>query len=133
MSPAMALNEQKRKDDTAEGKSEYLKGVKHLCEKGHIRAVPKKYILPVADRPTKSAEEDSNALNQNLHLPIIDFAELLGPNRPQALQSLANACQQYGFFQVKCFLHGLMMHEQRTLNIQRTNLKGNHFREEYQQ
>ncbi|ESW34811.1 hypothetical protein PHAVU_001G183300 [Phaseolus vulgaris] len=99
MSPAMALNEQRSKDDTAEEKSGYEKGVKHLCEKGHIRSVPKKYILPVADRPTKRVE-DSNALNQNLQLPIIDFAELLGPNRPQVLQSLANACQQYGFFQL---------------------------------
>lgn len=95
----MALNEQRSKDDTAEEKSGFEKGVKHLCEKGHIRSVPKKYILPVADRPTKRVE-DSNVLNQNLQLPIIDFAELLGPNRPQVLQSLANACQQYGFFQV---------------------------------
>ncbi|KAG2406119.1 Protein DMR6-LIKE OXYGENASE 1 [Vigna angularis] len=99
MSPAMALNEQRSKDDAAEEQIEYEKGEKHLCEKGHIRAVPKKYILPVADRPTKTVK-DSNVLNQNLQLPIIDFAELLGPNRPQVLQSLSNACQQYGFFQL---------------------------------
>ncbi|CAJ1890541.1 unnamed protein product [Sphenostylis stenocarpa] len=98
MSPAMALNEQRSKDD-AEERSQYEKGVKQLCEKGHIHAVPKKYILPVSERPTKSVE-DSKVVNQNLQLPIIDFSELLGPNRPQALQSLANACQQYGFFQL---------------------------------
>nr|ACU22804.1 unknown [Glycine max] len=98
MSPAMALNEQKGKDDIPE--SQYQKGVKHLCEKGHLNAVPKKYILPVSERPTKSSVEDSNVVKQNLQLPIIDFSELLGPNRPQVLRSLANACQQYGFFQL---------------------------------
>ncbi|KAK7284959.1 hypothetical protein RJT34_19713 [Clitoria ternatea] len=95
MCPAMAMNEQGSKDD-----SQYLmKGVKQLYEKGHLQTVPKKYILPASDRPTKSVE-DPNADNQNLQLPIIDFAELLGPNRPKALQSLANACEQYGFFQL---------------------------------
>ncbi|XP_020213548.1 protein DMR6-LIKE OXYGENASE 1 [Cajanus cajan] len=97
MSPAMALNEQKSKDDIAE--SQYQKGVKHLCEKGHLHEVPKKYILPASERPTKSVE-DPNVAKQNLQLPIIDYAELLGPNRPQVLKSLANACQQYGFFQL---------------------------------
>ncbi|KHN12494.1 Putative 2-oxoglutarate/Fe(II)-dependent dioxygenase [Glycine soja] len=103
MSPAMALNEQKGKDDIP--KSQYQKGVKHLCEKGHLNAVPKKYILPVSERPTKSSVEDSNVVKQNLQLPIINFSELLGPNRPrgsnrpQVLRSLANACQHYGFFQ----------------------------------
>ncbi|RZC21392.1 Protein DMR6-LIKE OXYGENASE 2, partial [Glycine soja] len=97
-SPAMALNEQKGKDDIPE--SQYQKGVKQLCEKGHLNAVPKNYILPVSERPTKSSVEDTNVVKQNLQLPIIDFAELLGPNRPQVLQSLANACQQYGFFQL---------------------------------
>ena len=98
MSPAMALNEQKGKDDIPE--SQYQKGVKHLCEKGHLNAVPKKYILPVSERPTKSSVEHSNVVKQNLQLPIIDFSELLGSNRPQVLRSLANACQHYGFFQV---------------------------------
>lgn len=91
--------EQKGNDDIPE--SQYQKGVKHLCEKGHLNAVPKKYILPVSERPTKSSVEDSNVVKQNLQLPIIDFSELLGPNRPQVLRSLANACQQYGFFQVR--------------------------------
>ncbi|KAL5172876.1 Protein DMR6-LIKE OXYGENASE 1 [Glycine soja] len=98
MSPAMALNEQKGKDDIP--KSQYQKGVKHLCEKGHLNAVPKKYILPVSERPTKSSVEHSNVVKQNLQLPIIDFSELLGSNRPRVLRSLANACQHYGFFQL---------------------------------
>ncbi|KAK7396616.1 hypothetical protein VNO78_17744 [Psophocarpus tetragonolobus] len=96
-SPAMAENEQNRKDDIAE--SEYQKGVKQLCEKGNLDAVPKKYILAASDRPSKSVK-DPNVAKQSLELPIIDFAELLGPNRAQVLQSLANACEQYGFFQL---------------------------------
>ncbi|KAK7337148.1 hypothetical protein VNO77_17709 [Canavalia gladiata] len=97
MSPAMARNEQRKEYDAPE--SQYQKGVKQLYEKGHLDSVPKKYILPASERPTKSVE-DPNVAKQNLQLPIIDFAELLGPNRPQALQSLANACEQYGFFQL---------------------------------
>ncbi|KAG5088457.1 hypothetical protein JHK86_001069 [Glycine max] len=81
MSPAMALNEQKGNNDIPE--SQYQKGVKHLSE----------------ERPTKSSVEDSNVVKQNLQLPIINFSELVGPNRPQVLRSLANACQEYGFFQ----------------------------------
>ncbi|XP_027349167.1 protein DMR6-LIKE OXYGENASE 1-like [Abrus precatorius] len=97
MSPAMAIKEHRSEDDTPEG--QYQKGVKQLYEKGHLHSVPKKYILPASERPTKSVE-DPNVAKQNLQLPIIDFAELIGPNRSQVLQSLANACEQYGFFQL---------------------------------
>jgi len=92
MSPAMAMN-----DSTIE--SEYHKGVKHLYEKGYLHKVPKKYMFPASERPTKSMD-DSNVAKENLQLPIIDFTDLIGPNRLQALQSLANACEEYGFFQV---------------------------------
>lgn len=98
MSPAMVMNDQRREDDIPE--IQYHKGVKHLFENGHLQTVPRKYILPASDRPTTSIDVPNNVAKQNLQLPIIDFADLLGPNRPQALQSLANACEQYGFFQV---------------------------------
>ncbi|KAJ1419464.1 Oxoglutarate/iron-dependent dioxygenase [Sesbania bispinosa] len=91
MSPGMAIS------DDASGSDEYQKGVKQLVENG-LNTVPKKYILPPSDRP--AASQDTNMANHNLHLPIIDFSDLLGPNRPQVLQDLANACEQYGFFQV---------------------------------
>ncbi|KAK7277453.1 hypothetical protein RJT34_22466 [Clitoria ternatea] len=91
MSPAMA------RDGDTQG-SQYQKGVKQLVENG-LETVPKKYILPPSDRPAINSE-DSNVAKQNLQLPIIDFSDLLGPNRSQVLQSLANACEQYGFFQV---------------------------------
>ena len=97
MSPAMVMSAKTKQNDNLE--SQYQKGVKHLCENG-INKVPKKYILPVSDRPNMKDRELINVNKQNLKLPIIDFAELQGSNRPQVLKSLANACEQYGFFQV---------------------------------
>lgn len=99
MSPAMAMIDQ-RNDEDHIIESEYHKGVKNMYEKGYLHKVPKKYIFPASERPTTSMN-DSNSPKENLQLPIIDFAELIGPNRPQVLQSLANACEQYGFFQVR--------------------------------
>ena len=103
MSPAMALKtETKEEDDTVQLESQYLqKGVKHLCDSG-INQVPNKYIWPVSDRPNVNDGEQKE-FKKNLKLPIIDFSELQGSNRPQVLKSLANACEQYGFFQVGRF------------------------------
>ncbi|AES81965.2 putative flavanone 3-dioxygenase [Medicago truncatula] len=99
MSPAMAMNDE-RSEDCHAIESEYHKGVKHLYEKGYLHKVPKKYMFPASERPTKSMDDDSNVAKENLQLPIIDFTDLIGPNRLQALESLANACEQYGFFQL---------------------------------
>lgn len=98
MSPAMALKTETKEDDTVLPEIQYQKGVKYLCENG-IDKVPKKYIWPVSDRPNVN-DGELNELKKNLNLPIIDLAELQGSNRPQVLESLANACQQYGFFQL---------------------------------
>lgn len=99
MSPAMLVaDDERRHEETPE--SQYQKGVKLLCENG-LQKVPKKYILPASERPSSTDTLDPDvAKKQNLQLPIIDLADLLGPNRPHALHSLAEACQQYGFFQV---------------------------------
>ena len=97
MSPAMGITtESKQENDPLE--SHYQKGVKHLCENG-ISKVPNKYILPVSERPS-SDNGVPNAAELNLNLPVIDFAELQGSNRSQVLKSIANACEEYGFFQV---------------------------------
>lgn len=99
MAPAMAIAE-RSEEDTAE--SEYQKGVKLLIEKG-VNKVPKKYVFPACERPntaTNTEEYTRLGNKQNLQLPIIDFGDLVGPKRPQVLQSLAHACQHYGFFQV---------------------------------
>ncbi|XP_059625381.1 probable 2-oxoglutarate-dependent dioxygenase SLC1 [Cornus florida] len=95
MSPSMSLavNENTKEDEQL-----YQKGVKHLCERG-IKKVPTKYILPVSEQPY-SRKDDHNAANPNLKLPVIDFAQLQGSNRSQVLDSIAKACQDYGFFQL---------------------------------
>ncbi|KAJ8551476.1 hypothetical protein K7X08_021491 [Anisodus acutangulus] len=98
MSPAMnilAVEETKEKEEQIE--SRYQKGVGHLCESG-ITSIPRKYVLPVSDRPFFGKKEEK--IDQNLNLPIIDFAQLQGSNRSQVLKSLANACEDYGFFQL---------------------------------
>ncbi|XP_059428014.1 probable 2-oxoglutarate-dependent dioxygenase SLC1 [Corylus avellana] len=99
MSPAMALKTETKEDDvTVQLESLYQKGVKHLCDSG-INQVPNKYIWPVSDRPNVN-DGELEEFKKNLKLPIIDFSELQGSNRPQVLESLANACEQYGFFQL---------------------------------
>ncbi|KAK7345461.1 hypothetical protein VNO77_16065 [Canavalia gladiata] len=97
MSPAMVISERKGEDEIPG--SEYQKGVKQLVENG-LHTVPKKYIFPPSDRPALNSSQDSNVAKQNLQLPIIDFSDLLGPKRSQVLQSLAIACERYGFFQL---------------------------------
>lgn len=96
MSPAISLQSEKRMRDS-QPENQYQNGVKHLCENG-IKKVPEKYIFPVTDRPDTRKESHSN--KTNIKLPVIDFAELQGPNRFQVLESLTDACEQYGFFQV---------------------------------
>lgn len=93
--PAMHFEEQ----ISGAEESIYQKGVKYLCQEtgsATIKKVPGKYILPVSDRPNLNP-------NPTLNLPVIDFAELLGPNRTQVIKSLHKACQEFGFFQV--YLH----------------------------
>jgi hypothetical protein len=101
MSPAlvtMSPESMKENRDTVE--SQYQKGVKHLCENG-VRSVPRKYILPVSERPNYAMTGKPYATETaNFELPVIDFAQLQGSNRDQVLISLAKACESYGFFQV---------------------------------
>lgn len=76
----------------------HYKGVKHMFENG-IKRVPQNYVCPLPDRPNVNITEKSDGPDE-LNLPIIDFAELQGPRRSKVLQSLAQACQTYGFFQL---------------------------------
>lgn len=93
---AVSVSTKTKEDGTLEG--QFQKGVKYLSETG-LNRLPKKYIWPVSDRPNVN-DGKLKELKKNLKLPIIDFAELQGSNRPQILESLANACEQYGFFQL---------------------------------
>ncbi|XP_074310254.1 putative 2-oxoglutarate-dependent dioxygenase SLC1 [Silene latifolia] len=96
MSPSISHTTEKTMNDV-HSETKFHKGVKHLHENG-IEKVPRKYILPISDRPNTGKEQHSN--RTNIRLPVLDFAELQGPNRSQLLNALANACEQYGFFQV---------------------------------
>ncbi|XP_021774595.1 protein DMR6-LIKE OXYGENASE 1-like [Chenopodium quinoa] len=96
MSPAISLQSEKKMRDS-QSENQYQKGVRHLHENG-IKKVPNKYIFPIPDRP--NMRKESHIQETNIKLPVIDFAELQGPNRSQVLKSLTNACEQYGFFQV---------------------------------
>ncbi|KAI5575398.1 hypothetical protein BDE02_10G208000 [Populus trichocarpa] len=96
MSPALVLEVQTIcKEDELVESHKYHKGVKHLCERG-LTKVPRKYILPALERPLLSKKDGAT----NLKLPIIDLAQLQGPDRIHALESLSKACEEYGFFQL---------------------------------
>ncbi|KAL5709710.1 hypothetical protein ACHQM5_020368 [Ranunculus cassubicifolius] len=98
MSPAMGLELQTKRVVSDPLESRYQKGVVHLCDSG-VKRVPNKYVLPVVERPNRQGLGKTKD-NTNISLPSIDFADLQGPNRSQAVRSLANACEEYGFFQV---------------------------------
>ncbi|KAI3416649.1 Fe2OG dioxygenase domain-containing protein [Psidium guajava] len=85
--------------EVEEGK--YQRGVMHLCE-GGIERVPGKYVFPVSERPSLDTERSNfcYSSNQTLTLPVIDFACLQGSDRSHVLKCLANACEEYGFFQL---------------------------------
>ncbi|KAI5395770.1 probable 2-oxoglutarate-dependent dioxygenase SLC1 [Lathyrus oleraceus] len=99
MSHGMTIFSDQIKSNIETSENQNDKGVKQLVDNG-IETVPKKYILPPSERPDINNSEHPNVAKQNLQLPIIDFSDLFGPNRPQVIQSLANACEQFGFFQV---------------------------------
>ncbi|KAM7255142.1 hypothetical protein ACFE04_020383 [Oxalis oulophora] len=109
MSPSLSsmVADHETKGDHALVHKQYQKGVKLLCDNG-ITKVPNKYILPLSERPS-STKQDQNVLSdRNLKLPIIDLAQLQSSNRSDVLKSLANACQEYGIFQV--VNHGISTH-----------------------
>ncbi|KAF8039130.1 hypothetical protein BT93_B1624 [Corymbia citriodora subsp. variegata] len=81
--------------------SRYQRGVRHLCDAG-IERIPRKYVFPVSERPDLGTERSDVCYgsSRTLKLPVIDFAQLQGSNRSQVLERLANACEEYGFFQL---------------------------------
>lgn len=86
-----------KKVEEEEVESKYMKGVRYLCENG-ITRVPNKYILPLDNRPEKGRKATAQ---QMLKLPVIDLAKLRSPEcRLEVLETLAKACENYGFFQV---------------------------------
>ncbi|KAL3520795.1 hypothetical protein ACH5RR_018944 [Cinchona calisaya] len=102
MAPGLSMPAEICSEDDEQFESSYQKGVKYLSDNnnnnGIITRVPTKYILPALDRPNSS--EADHCTSTNLNLPVIDFAELQGPNRTQVIKSLAKACEEFGFFQL---------------------------------
>lgn len=98
MSPAYLASQNNcgTRDEDDYEMSRNQKGVQNLYQSG-IKRVPSKYILPVSERAITTMESLSTPL---INLPVIDFSELQGPNRARVIQSLQNACQEFGFFQV---------------------------------
>ncbi|KAG6490480.1 probable 2-oxoglutarate-dependent dioxygenase SLC1 [Zingiber officinale] len=73
-----------------------MKGVRHLCENVGITRVPSKYIFPISDRP----QIMSSAQKPKIKFPVIDIGKLLSEDRTRVLETLDQACKEYGFFQV---------------------------------
>uniref|UniRef100_A0A7N0V0I1 Fe2OG dioxygenase domain-containing protein n=1 Tax=Kalanchoe fedtschenkoi TaxID=63787 RepID=A0A7N0V0I1_KALFE len=110
MSPAMTRSiEDHEVHNSEDDHSQCLKGVKLLHDAG-VTHIPRKYILPFPDRPDNAptALSKRGASTNLINLPIIDLAELQGPNRSTAITSLSNACESFGFFQV--VNHGIPEH-----------------------
>lgn len=62
-----------------------------------LNHVPSNFIRPIDDRPNLEFQSSTND-----SIPIIDLHGLEDDdsNRCQIIQSIAQACQNYGFFQV---------------------------------
>lgn len=61
-----------------------------------IDSVPANYVRPITDRPNLQEVETVG----DASIPVIDLQGLHGPNRPQVIQQIGQACEEYGFFQV---------------------------------
>ncbi|KAH7519419.1 hypothetical protein FEM48_Zijuj08G0034100 [Ziziphus jujuba var. spinosa] len=58
--------------------------------------VPPNYVRPENDRPNLDEVHSFDA-----SIPVIDLNGLHGPHRPDIINQIGLACQNYGFFQVK--------------------------------
>ncbi|XP_057830673.2 flavanone 3-dioxygenase 2 [Cryptomeria japonica] len=75
---------------------DHMKGVKDLLDAGVTNSVPDKYVFPENRRPSVAQ------VVQGESIPIIDISGLDGSQheRLQTIQSLAQACAEWGFFRV---------------------------------
>lgn len=75
------------------GGTKTVVGIKELVDSG-LSYVPPSYVRPPAERPCLSE------VCYTAELPIIDLAQLFGHGRLEVLRAIADACQNWGFFQV---------------------------------
>ncbi|KAK6943910.1 Isopenicillin N synthase-like, Fe(2+) 2OG dioxygenase domain [Dillenia turbinata] len=99
MSPAMEMKAESRENEDEDQilEAKYQQGVKHLCDNIGITRLPRKYILPISERPIST---NAQKIVKCSNLPIIDFSQLQGSNRSQVLKALCEACEEYGLFQL---------------------------------
>ncbi|XVE73613.1 hypothetical protein DITRI_Ditri11bG0132900 [Diplodiscus trichospermus] len=60
-----------------------------------VSYVPPNYVRPESDRP------NPNELTLDHSIPLVDLQGLYGPIHSSVIQEIGEACQNYGFFQVK--------------------------------
>lgn len=60
-----------------------------------VSHVPSNFIRPPSDRPNLQDVQSSDSI------PLIDLTHLDGPNRSHTIRKIGEACQNYGFFQVR--------------------------------
>lgn len=92
--------------------------VQEFVENDHPDVVPDEYIIPIEERcelteininklSTSSTEESTAAIVAPLDIPLIDMEGVVsseesgGERRCVVLQQIRDACQEWGFFQVK--------------------------------
>ncbi|WRX09400.1 Oxoglutarate/iron-dependent dioxygenase - like 10 [Theobroma cacao] len=60
-----------------------------------VSSVPPNYVRPESDRPKL------NEVTFDHSIPLLDLQGLHGPNHSSVIKEIGEACQNYGFFQVK--------------------------------
>ncbi|XP_058074994.1 jasmonate-induced oxygenase 2-like [Magnolia sinica] len=63
-----------------------------------MKAIPSKYIKPLSERPSSDWVDQTSDIN----IPVVDLGGLYGNavDREKTIRMVANACQEWGFFQV---------------------------------
>lgn len=62
-----------------------------------VSRVPSNFVRPASERPNLDDVESCDAAS----IPVIDLRDLDGPNRSNTIQKIGEACENYGFFQVR--------------------------------
>ncbi|RYR16062.1 hypothetical protein Ahy_B04g073045 isoform C [Arachis hypogaea] len=74
--------------------------VQALAESG-LSSIPSRYVKPRSQRPTNT---NTNTTDVNMNIPVIDLQSLSSGEdialREETLQRVAEACREWGFFQV---------------------------------
>lgn len=76
---------------------EPIQRVQIIAESG-INAVPPRYIKPETDRP--DIDPCKASCSSDVNIPVIDLSGVKGDGRERTMQQIAEACKEWGFFQV---------------------------------